>query len=611
MLKSISLGGKYVWGERVVELDGILSSFAVSARDIATGEQVRVPTGELRPLNKERGLAVDLILQVDWDEAKRKAEVLLPLLDKSRVRRQDLQEASKALNKSPRQVHRLLRKFRQRPQVSTLVTPAVGRRVGVRLLDESVERILTHCIQRYYLTPERCSVAHLAYRVEHLCRRLNKPAPSINTIHRRVARLDQFEVIARRHGRKTARERLTPHPGALSPSRPLEVVQIDHTEVDLMVVSDDEHREVLGRPWLTVAVDVYSRCIVGIHLSLDHPSALSVALCIAHTVLPKEPWLKQHGLAVRWEMYGRPMKIHTDNAQEFRGTAMAQGCEELGIILEHRPVGLPNWGGHIERLIGTLMRWFHCLPGTTFSNPREKGKHYSSENRACLTLSEARTWLVTQICNRYHQTIHRGLGMTPAQAWEQGFAANKGLVQELVTDPLAVLVSFLPTVRRLVRRTGVEVFGLRYWHDALTDQVGRREHAPVYYDPRDVSAVYLRGSDGTVIRVPVVGKPVGQMSLFEFRRQRKVKLHAARSHIPVQIVDYGVIAGDAVLASAQRKTRKARLQQAREKERKRGAEPLPNKTPHSPEESVAMGEFNPWAQLHDLPVEQWGDESHH
>jgi putative transposase len=43
---------------------------------------------------------------------------------------------------------------------------------------------------------------------------------------------------------------------------PLEVVQIDHTLVDVVVV-DELERLPLGRPWLTLAIDVASRMVNG------------------------------------------------------------------------------------------------------------------------------------------------------------------------------------------------------------------------------------------------------------------------------------------------------------------------------------------------------------
>ena len=61
----------------------------------------------------------------------------------------------------------------------------------------------------------------------------------------------------------------------------LDQVQIDHTVMDLIVV-DDRDRQPIGRPYLTVAIDVCSRCLVGMVVTLEPPSAVSVGLCLAH-----------------------------------------------------------------------------------------------------------------------------------------------------------------------------------------------------------------------------------------------------------------------------------------------------------------------------------------
>jgi len=39
---------------------------------------------------------------------------------------------------------------------------------------------------------------------------------------------------------------------------PLDIIQIDHTKVDVILV-DEETREEIGRPFITVAIDIYSR----------------------------------------------------------------------------------------------------------------------------------------------------------------------------------------------------------------------------------------------------------------------------------------------------------------------------------------------------------------
>jgi putative transposase len=188
--------------------------------------------------------------------------------------------------------------------------------------------------------------------------------------------------MRKREGSKKAREKLGPvNISTLRPEWPLDVLQMDHTPVDVIVV-DSERRLPIGRPWLSLAIDVAARMVAGFHVSLWAPSALSVSLTLTHAVMSKTDWLADRELQnLDWPVAGLPRTIHVDNAKEFHSEALVRGCQEYGIQLDHRPPGRPQYGGHIERLIGTMMGAVHLLPGTTFSNVKEKGA-YASEERA-------------------------------------------------------------------------------------------------------------------------------------------------------------------------------------------------------------------------------------
>ena len=196
----------------------------------------------------------------------------------------------------------------------------------------------------------------------------------------------------------------------------MEIVQIDHTLVDLFVV-DAVNRQPLQRPWLTLAIDIASRMVAGFYLSLEHPSSTSVALAIRHMVLPKTPWLAEQKVSGDWPVYGLPTAIHLDNAREFRGKALVWGAAEHGINLIHRPVARPHYGGHIERLIGTMMGAVHFLPGSTSSDVASRGD-YDPQKHAVMTFDELEQWLALEIVGRYHADIHRALKIPPRLAWE-------------------------------------------------------------------------------------------------------------------------------------------------------------------------------------------------
>src|SRR5271163_985586 len=161
----------------------------------------------------------------------------------------------------------------------------------------------------------------------------------------------------------------------------------------------------IGRPWLTLAIDVASRAVLGFSVSLERPSVVSVALTLVQAVLPKDLWLADRQLEVPWPMWGLPELLQLDNAAEFHSRALVRGAQEYGIRIDYRPPGTPHFGGHIERLIGTTMGAVHLLPGTTFSNVVEKGA-YSSEKTSALTLVELERWLAG---NRLTAQAIRGL----------------------------------------------------------------------------------------------------------------------------------------------------------------------------------------------------------
>lgn len=153
---------------------------------------------------------------------------------------------------------------------------------------------------------------------------------------------------------------------------PLEVVQVDHTKMDVEVV-DETTRETIGRPALTLAIYVFTRSIVSMLLTLEAPSALSVGLCLVHVVTDKSAWLERLGLDIRmWPIHGKPKQIHVDNGPEFHREALKRGCEQYGIERGYRP---PHFDGIMERVIGTAMTMTHEVPGTTFSNVQERGMY--------------------------------------------------------------------------------------------------------------------------------------------------------------------------------------------------------------------------------------------
>ncbi len=430
-----------------------------------------------------------------WDAAARRAEVIKQLAGQAAVGLDAVEAAAGELGISRRQVYALVKRWRAGEGVVSDLLPgrSSGGRGGTRLTDE-VEAIVRDVLQKRYLTRQRRTVSAIVREITRECRVRGFPVPSRGTVLRRIAQLDPVSAATARDGADAARPLRSAGGTPPEITGLLEQVQIDHTPVDVIVV-DERHRLPIGRPYLTAAIDVCTRCVVGLVVTLDAPSATSVGLCLAHTAMDKRAWLEKLGVDAVWPMSGKPHELYVDNASEFKSEALRRGCDQHGISLRYRPPGQPHFGGIIERLIGTMMQLVHELPGTTFSNTAERGT-YDSDGKAALTVTELQQWLTLAVAT-YHGQVHDTLGRTPAGAWAEKLTETGTPVT--VTNETAFLVDFLPVIRRALSRTGFLIDHVQYYCDALKPWIADRERLGKFVlrrDPRDISRIWALDPDG-------------------------------------------------------------------------------------------------------------------
>lgn len=454
----------------------------------------------------------------EWKYARLRADVIGNLAEHGRVGLAAADEAAIALGISRRQVYVLLERYRQG---TGLVTDLASRRSdggkGGSRLSEPVEQVIRELVRKRYLTKQKRSVASVHREIVRICTMRGLPAPARNTVESRIARMNPVEVGRRREGPDNVRTLQSAGDDVPVIKGILDQVQIDHTVIDLIVV-DEAERQPIGRPYLTVAIDVYSRCLVGMVVTLEPPSAVSVGLCLAHTTVDKRPWLERLRVDADWPMCGKPKALYVDNAAEFKSEALTRGCEQHGIDLGYRPLGRPHYGGIVERVIGTAMREIHELPGTTFSNPSERGR-YDPEKMATLTLSELEKWLTLAVAT-YHGTVHSTLGQTPARRWAEGFdAAGPPAV---TANPTAFLVDFLPVIRRKLTRTGFVIDHVHYFANVLKPWIARRKRLDRFIirrDPRDISRIWVLDPEGVeYVEVPYQTVSNPAVSVWEHRK---------------------------------------------------------------------------------------------
>lgn len=485
----------------------------------------------------------------------RREAVVRPLAERGgRLGRAAVAAAAAQLGLSTWHTNRLVNLFRAKPVTSSLVLAKPGPRKGARRLQPAVEAAIERSVEGFYEAPEKPTLKALHRRVRADCRAAGLPVPSPKALSARVGARDLRKMVAAREGPDAARGRFAPAVGRLHTTAPLQVVQIDHTLVDVQLV-DERHRAPIGRPWLTLALDVHTRAVLGLHASLDTPSATGVALAITHAVLPKDDWLLARGIGLAWPLHGKPAVLHLDNAAEFHSRALRRGCQQHGMRLEFRPPGRPHYGGHIERLMGTLMRRLHALPGTTFSNVAQRGD-YPSEARAVLTLGEFERILALEVLGPYHNDVHSALGMTPAAAWAGWIEA--GGVPGLPADRGGFVLDFLPAEERVVGRQGIQLFNVHYYDGVLAGLVGAGLKLRVKYDPRDLSVVFAEMPSGDHVRVPYADLRHPPVALWEHREAVKRLRAEGRRTVDEHAIFAAVEEQRRVLAEAGRSSKAAR-----------------------------------------------------
>ena len=492
----------------------------------------------------------------NWKEAERRAKVLAALPEQ--LEQSDVELATVELGISRATLFRWMKQFREDGRTSALLPVPRGPKRGMQQLDPDVEVIVSRLFEGLYATRRKPTRTRFWHEVAADCRTKGLAPPSIRRLGRWLEQKDQAKLMAKREGNDKAERRYLATPGTLIAEHPLEIVQIDHTKADVTVV-DPVTRRPLGRPTLTLAIDVNTRMVLGFHLSLEPPSLLAVALCLTHAVMDKSFWLAARGIGTDWPARGIPKAIYVDNGAEFHARAFERACSDYQIELSHRPPGTPRYGGHIERLIGTMMGAIHLLPGSHFSNIFERGD-LDAEAEAVMTLHELEIWLALEITGSYHARVHSVLDTTPLAVWTEGTGQ---VSSRMPADLQQFLVDFLPSEQRVLQRDGLHLFHIRYWSDELRWLMGEGSRKfTLKYDPRDLSRIFVLTEEGIIEARPAdLTRPA--IALWEHKAARRALREAGRRAVDEELIFSTILTQRELVDGAERQTKATRRSQAR------------------------------------------------
>lgn len=444
-------------------------------------------------------------------------------------------------------IERYLRAYEQSGGDLRALVPATERRgaPGHSRLDPDAEHIVQGVLAMCAAAPAYRTSRDVYYQVVTRIRDANAsrvgadpiPLPSAITIYRRVRAAGAATILRRRKSRTEAHAEADVQPGP-RPDHILQRVELDHTPLDLILV-DEEDRLPIGRPTVTLALDVYSGFPTGVYVGFEPASYAAAMRGLLHSILPKEDVQARYGTRHPWPAYGLPDTLVVDHAPHLVGPDLSDACGQLSIHLAPAPVYRPWFKGAIERQFRTHNTGLvHTLPGTTFSTLLQRGD-YASERHACLTLTRFWEILHVYLLDLYAQEHNRGVGGIPAVRWAQSLAA--GVAPALHHDAGEVRILLGRTARRTLQRTGIDLHGLRYQSlelGALRHRWATASAATIKYDPEDLGAIHVRDTTDlgapSWLRVPAVDQAYARgLSLWKHRLIQAYVRHTLQQEIDV------------------------------------------------------------------------------
>jgi transposase InsO family protein len=315
------------------------------------------------------------------------------------------------------------------------------------------------------------------------------PQPSQTTAYRHLARVAKGTnaVKGSAKGRRSIADRPKGAYGRLRATRPGEYVILDTQNLDVFAMEPVTCRWTPVQ--LTVAQDLFTRCITALRVTPVSTKAVDVAGLLYEAVVPRaapESWPAEaawpyHGVPqhLAFTEEGQPAAMPAcppetlviDHGKAFLSAHVISVCTRLGISIQPAQPGKPTDKPTLERFFKTLGEGLiQHLPA--YKGPDVYSRGENVEDAAFYYLHELEDIIREWVAVVYHRSPCDGLAvpewprlwLSPAQMHEVGIA-KAGLLRIPATPELAY--EFLQVRWRTIQHYGVEVDGLRYNGEGL------------------------------------------------------------------------------------------------------------------------------------------------
>lgn len=260
------------------------------------------------------------------------------------------------------------------------------------------------------------------------------------------------------------------------------VYQIDATVADIFLLSYLDRNLLIGRPVIYIVIDVFSRLIVGLAVTLEGPSWEGARLALESAFMNKVEFCKRFGINIteaQWPVEGLCEGLLGDNG-EVRGYNANSLVDPLGIRVINAAPARPDWKGIVERRFLMINDLFvEWRPGEVRPRRDVKGRDYRLE--AALDLNQFRRMMLA--CVLHHNNSHRlkkypkdefmipqKVEPVPLKLWNYGMQHRTGKLRW--ESPEKIHLNLLPRGKATATPEGFYYKGLHYTCDmAIEDQL--------------------------------------------------------------------------------------------------------------------------------------------
>lgn len=410
-------------------------------------------------------------------------------------------------------------------------------------LAEGIQKLLFKQLGDQTIPEPRIPLAGIFKWFLGACRRLGltgKDYPFCTESRGRIALWRYLQNLIVQEPHKALKARFSRHaarrwdktghgPSELKVTRPFQRGEFDGHRIDMscMILIPHTHggfiKRLLHRLWLLVIVDVYTRAILGYHVSLNlEYNGDDVLRCVKNAITPWKPraltipgieYAEGAGLpsgcipGLEWVVFE---ELSYDNAKANLATQVIDKITSvLGCAINPGPVETPERRGILERFFRTLEEALgHRLPSTTGSNPEDPRRTNPDGAAEQFEILLDHIYEVLDlVIARYNATPHSGIGFkTPLELMEQFAADDESLINRIPEDQrnqLGLLnVEFRRSVKGNIedgRRPYINCEGARYRNEILArspELIGQRLTLVMDpEDPRSVTAFFPDGAE--------------------------------------------------------------------------------------------------------------------